>query len=255
MATPVRRLSTVRVSVWLVLALGLAGQLFWHHSQPESRPQYQALPRAPADGYLKIAALGEEPLLARVLMLWLQARDTQPGISVPLKQLDYAKLRRWLAASLSLDPRTQYPLLVATRIYAAVSDPQRVRLMLDFVHQQFLRAPNQRWRWMAETSLMARHRLHDLPLATFYSRELTARATSKRVPNWARDMSVLQLADADQFEAAFRLTAQLIKDGRITDPHEIKFLEKQLDELQSQARKVKENAGIGAEKGAKSATQ
>ena len=84
---------------------------------------------------------------------------------------------------------------------------------------------------------MARHRLKDLELAKRYSLALTHNATSNQVPNWARDMSVLLLAQTGEFEAAVVLTAKLIKSGRITDPHEINFLQKQLDELQAEQDK------------------
>jgi len=239
MATPVRSLASVTTRVWLLLVLGLAGQLLWHRANPNLTARFEPLPAPPSIAGLRLAALGDEPLLARLMMLWLQAFDTQPGISVPLKNLDYQRVSGWLAAGLTLDPRTQYPLLAATRIYAAVSDQARVRVMLDFIYRSFLQAPNQRWRWLAEASIIARHRLHDRELAKRYALALTRRANGPGVPSWARDMSVLLLADSNEFEAAFALTAQLIKTGRITDPHEIAFLEKQLDALRSKSARPK----------------
>ena len=233
MATPVRSLTSVSLKAWLLLILGLAGQLSWHHMSPQITAHIEPLSPPPLEASLRLAALGEEPLLARLVMLWLQAADTQPGISVSLKDFDYQRVRGWLDVSLALDPKSQYPLLAATRIYAGVREPSRVRIMLNFIYEKFLQAPNLRWRWLAEASIVARHRLQDLELAKRYSLALTAKTTSNQVPNWARDMSVLLLAQTGEFEAAVALTAQLIKSGRITDPHEISFLQKQLDELQA----------------------
>jgi len=237
MATPVRKLTSISPTLWLLLVLGVAGQLLWHNADPGFTARYQPLPPPPSDAGLRLAALGEEPILSRLMMLWLQAADTQPGASVSLQVLDYEKVRGWLAASLRLDPDSQYPLLVATRIYAAIPDKTRVRIMLEFIYQSFLQAPNKRWRWLAEASIIARHRLQDLALAKRYSLALSAKATGPQVPNWARDMGTLLLADMGEFEAAFALTAQLIKAGRITDPREIEFLKKQLDELQAESRR------------------
>ncbi len=218
--------------------LAVAGQLFWHHNSPRLMARSQRVSAPPSDAGLRLAALGEEPVLSRLLMLWLQAADTQPGISVPLKELDYTRVAGWLDASLKLDPHSQYPLLAATRIYGAVRETGRVRVMLEFIYRSFLQAPNERWRWLAEAGIIARHRLKDLELAKRYSLALTTRATGRQVPNWARDMGVLLLADMGEFEAAFALSAQLIKTGRITDPQEISFLEKQLDALQASAHRA-----------------
>ena len=48
---------------------------------------------------------------------------------------------------LELDPAAQYPLLMATQLYGQVPDEARQRLMCSFVHDQFWRDPDRRWRW------------------------------------------------------------------------------------------------------------
>jgi hypothetical protein len=216
---------------WLLLLLALAAQMGWHAARPGAKARYLALGPPPPIEALRLLAFGEDALLARLLALWLQAHDTQPGISVPLASLDYERVKQWLSRSLELDPRTRYPLLSATRIYAVVRDPARQRDMLEFVHQQFLRAPERRWRWMAEAAILAKHRLHDLPLALRYARAITEHATT--APAWARDMSVVVLEDMGELEAARLLVGGLLHDGRVRDPHEIRFLERKLAEIEA----------------------
>ena len=84
---------------------------------------------------------------------------------VPFRELDYDRVIQWLTAILGLDPAGQYPLLLASQVYLQVPDPERQRRMSAFVYEQFLRAPNERWRWLAHVSIMAKHRLHDDALA------------------------------------------------------------------------------------------
>ena len=86
---------------------------------------------------------------ARRGQLYLQAFDNQPGISIPFMQLDYPRVAQWLDASLDLDPLTQYPLLMASQLYAQVPDETRTRYMFEFVYRRFLEDPNRRWRWLA----------------------------------------------------------------------------------------------------------
>ena len=147
-------------------------------------------------------------------MLWLQAFDNQPGVSLPLHVLDYERVEAWLGAALDLDPGSHYPLLVATRLYGSVADRGRVRRMLEFAYDRFLQAPNHRWRWLAHASILAKHRLGDLPLALRYARAITTHATGPQVPYWARDLTVIVLAEMGEYEAARGLVAALLAGGR-----------------------------------------
>ncbi len=88
-------------------------------------------------------------ILANFFMLWLQAFDNQSGISVPFSRLDYHVVVQWLGRVLALDPRGQYPLLSAARVYAGVPSPDQKITMFEFVYQSFLDDPNRRWPWRA----------------------------------------------------------------------------------------------------------
>ena len=235
--TPVRALSRVSALAWLLLAGGLGAQIAWHAAAPDAAARFRPLAEPPPLAALRVAALGEQALTSRLLSLWLQAHDTQPGISVPLHALDYARVTRWLGRALELDPRSHYPLLAATRIYGAVADPERQRLMLEFVATRFAQSPETRWRWMAEAAILAKHRLRDLPLALRYARAIAQHAPT--APAWAREMSVVVLEDMGELEAARLLVGGLLHDGRLRDPHEIHFLERKLEELEEKAARAR----------------
>jgi hypothetical protein len=64
-----------------------------------------------------------------------------------------------------------------------------------------------------------------------WSRTITERATGPSVPAWARQMSVLLLADTGEVEAAKILLGGLLEAGAITDPQELRFL---LERMQPQ---------------------
>jgi hypothetical protein len=214
-----------------MLVLALLTQLVWHAVRPAPVALVQALPNAPRAELARAAALGDGPALARLLSLWLQAFDNPPGVNVPFRDLDYARLERWLEVMLELDAEAQFPLLAAARVYGAVPDAARTRRMLEFVHRRFLEAPVKRWRWMADAALIARHRLHDLDLARDYAKSLTERTKAGEVPFWARDLYVLVLEDRCELEAARIIIGGLVSDGQISDPRELAFLEAKLDAL------------------------
>jgi len=220
---------------WLLLA-ALLLQLGWQAAHKPPPPQAQDLPPPPSLATLQLASLGEPQALSKLTMLYVQGFDEQAGLSIAWRKMDYGRIRQWLERALELDPRSQYPLLAASEVYGAVNDPPRVRLMLDFVYARFAEDPNRRWPWLAHAALVAKHRLHDLPLARQYARALRLQATAPEVPPWARELEAFILEDMNETEAARVLIGGLLHSGQITDPHELAFLARRLDALGTQQR-------------------
>lgn len=218
---------------WLrpALLMALLLQILWQSLQPAPRAHATGLPPVPPIALLRLASLGEPVALAKAGMLYVQSHDEQAGLSIAFRELDYGRLRDWLDAVLTLDPRGQYPLLAASEVYGAVSDPQRARLMLDFVYRHYRADPQRRWPWLAHAALVARHQLHDMPLARRYAAELRQQAGAAQLPAWARELEVFIAADMDQADSARTLIGALISSGQITDPHELAFLARRLEQL------------------------
>ena len=231
-----RPLRAVPAAVWLVLAGALAGQLAWHAAATTDKKIVAPLPPAPPLSLLRASDLGDDVAQARWRMLALQAADEDNGASLPWRRVDYQVLRDWLSVILALDPRAQYPLLAASEVYAAVDDPARQRIMLDFVYQSFGADPDRRWSWLAQAALIARHRLHDPALARRYARAIRERATGADVPAWARELEVFMAEDMNELDSAKTLIGALLHDGRITDPRELAFLARRLDEIAQRQR-------------------
>ena len=157
-------------------------------------------------------------------MLYLQSFEVQT--------LDYQRLLAWLNAVLELDPRSQYPLFLAARVYAENADAARSRMAIQFVHEAFLNDPNRRWPWLAHAALLAKHRLKDLELARRYAQALERNTTSRDIPLWARQMEIFILEDMNELEAAKIMLGGLIESGTVTDPAELRFLRQHLEELE-----------------------
>lgn len=228
-----RSINSVPKAALALLGLGLIAQLLWHAARPEPQAQAQALPAPPAFAYLHFLSLGDPEVLGKLLMLWLQAFDNQPGVSIPFRELDYTQVIAWLKRILKLDPQGQYPLLAASRLYGEVPDEAKQRQMLEFVYEQFFYDPNRRWPWLAHAVYIAKHRLRDLPLALKYAQAISAQATGKEVPHWAQQMQIFVLEDMGETESAKVLIGGLLEGGTITDPHELRFLLNRLKELET----------------------
>ncbi len=228
---PVRPLSTVPKPVLLLLMLGLCAQLLWHFSHPPERPDAANLPPTPSLPALQVLSLGEPIALSKLLLLYVQSFDDQPGLQAAYHQLDFKRVQNWLALSLQLDPLGRYPLYLASHVYGETGDPVKRRQMYDFVYRQFFADPNRRWEALANAAIMARHRLDDLPLAEQYAQALRERATGAIVPDWAKQMDIFMLADLQEYDQALALLDGLLHSGQITDAAKLRFLQERRAEI------------------------
>jgi hypothetical protein len=229
--------------VWLALSACVALQLAWAGMQPRASQRTENLPPAPRLAALRLASMGEPEALARLAMLYLQAYDLRGADRIPYQDLDYHRLVAWLRVILALDPRSEYPLFSATRVYAEVPDPTKVRTVLDFVYREYLKDPNRRWPWLAQAAIVAKHRLHDLPLALKYADAIDRHTTAPGVPVWAKQMRIFILEDMNELQAAKVILGGLLASGSIKDPAELRFLKHRLEALEArqaeQARREK----------------
>ena len=226
-----RSLSAVPLLAKIVLVSALTVQVGWQAATPKPAALAAALGRPAALSSFRVTSLGEPIALSQLLVLYLQAFDNQPGISIPFRDLDYEAVLAWLKAALELDPRGQYPLVMAAHLYAQVPDETKTRQMLEFVHQEFLLDPDRRWRWLAHAAIVAKHRLHDMPLALRYAEDITRHAGSAM--GWARQMRIFILQDMGEREAASVLLGGLLESGEVSDIGEIRFLTERLEELKA----------------------
>jgi hypothetical protein len=227
--------SLAAVPRWIPWLLGaaVAAQAAWQSTRPVKPPAAGDLPPPASSEVMRIASLGEPAAFARLAMLWLQAFDSRADNAIPYQKLDYARLIAWLDAILSTDPRSRYPLFAASRVYAENSDGRKVRQIFDFIEARFMRDPNAHWSALAQAALLAKHRLHDLPLARRYAAAIQQRATDPTIPSWAKQMEIFILEDMNELQAAKVMLGGLLATGRIQDPEERRFLEGRLAEIEA----------------------
>ena len=230
-----RPLSTVPLPVLAVLIASLVIQVCWSYTRPWAAATAEALPNAPDTRLLHLYGLGEPDALAKVLMLWLQAFDNQPGVSIPFARLDYARVVNWLDALLDLDSRFQYPLLSASRVYTETPDDAGKRQMLEFVHRRFREDPERRWPWMAHAVYVAKHRIKDLQLALKYANALRLNVSSDTAPPWVTQMEIFVLEDQGEIESARIIIGGLLASGRLAgNDNELRFLKNRLALLEQE---------------------
>lgn len=186
------------------------------------------LPAPPAATMLRAVTLDNPEFACRLLLVYLQSHELRPGQPRAMARLDYERVVDWLDLALRLDPESAYPLLLASHVYAGAGTPAQTRMMMDFVYRAFLERPDQRWPALAQTALLARHRLQDTALALEFAKALTDHVPPGAAPPWVRQMSLLLLSDIGEREAARALFDALVASGEISDTGEFLFLARRL---------------------------
>ena len=213
-----RSLNDVPKVVLAVLAGALALQISLKITHPVVPPAASELRPPPGQASLRLASLGDPIPLAKVLMLYLQSFDYQAVNRIPFQNLDYDIVQQWLLRILWLDPRGQYPLLAASRLYAEVPNQGKSRQMLEFVYRQFADDPDRRWPWLAHAAAIQKH------------------ATGPNVPLWAKQMEIFILEDMNELETARIMIGGLLSSGTIRDRGEIRFLDQRLRDIEARLK-------------------
>ena len=232
-----RPIRDVPVQIIIILTIAFLCQLYLSSSRSLATINIKALPETPSQIESQLIGLGDPIATSKIFMLWLQAFDNQPGVSVPFKNLNYRRVIDWLERILALDPKGQYPLLAAGRIYGVVADDEKKRQMLEFISEQFSKDPNRRWPSMVHAIYVAKHRLKDYPLALKFAHAVARQVTANDIPPWVKQMEIYVLEDMGEIESAKILIGGLLESGAITDAHEIQFLLGRLEKLEQENKK------------------
>lgn len=211
-------------SVWLFLILIIGAIILWRGSDQYNRPNIVSLPSVPSVSAMNFMAASDSSFAYRILMFWLQQFDVQAGQYISYRDLDYENLTLWLNAINQLEPSSQYAMLLATRVYSRVADHERMKLMLEYVYREFIKNPDKNWRWLAEATITAQHKLKDQQLALKYATAL-AEQNSEEIPYWAKDIRLIILENLGELEQVKLLVGGLIANKTVTDPNEIRFFE------------------------------
>ena len=235
-----RPVKDVPLPIISILIISFICQLYWSSSHSLTSINIKTLPEAPSQIESQLFGLGDPVATSKIFMLMLQAFDNQPGISVPFKELDYRRVVSWLERILALDPKGQYPLFYASRIYAEIADETRKRQMLAFIYDQFSDDPNRRWPSMFHAIYVAKHQLKDYPLALKFARAVARQVTVDDIPPWVKQLEIYVLEDMGEIESAKILIGGLLESGTITDPHELQLLQDRLNRLEREQEQALE---------------
>ena len=229
-----RSIASIPWPILFLLGLTLLFQFntIYNRTVVNDQLKYQDLPVPMDIGSYQAMSFGSQKLMGYLLSIKLQLHDTQAGQHLPYSKISYDNLVNWLELLERLDKDSEYPQMLASRIYSNTPNEDQLRRLLQFVEASFLRDPQLHWRRLTEAVILARHRIDDLPLASRLASLLSSQPKNISMPAWARDMHFLILAELNEFEASIAIITALLESGEVLDNDEVRFLKQKLSLFQ-----------------------
>jgi hypothetical protein len=210
----------------LLLALLAHGALAWHHRGLQAG--WSGVPEPPPAALAPLLTLGDEQLLYRSASFGLQNMGDGGGRTTPLRDYDYARLEAWLGLLDRLDPQASYAPTLAGLYFGQTPEPEDLRRIVRYLTAVGARDPTRHWRWLAHAVYLARHRLHDLPLALEVARHLAGLAGAE-APLWVRQMPAFALAEVGEREAARDLLETILASEPNLAAREVALMRRLID--------------------------
>lgn len=211
-----------------MLLLGAAAALVLHgvlgHQQRAVQAAWSGVPAAPSAVLAPVLTLGDPQVLYRGAAFGLQNMGDQGGRVTPLADYDYQRLEAWLAVLDRLDPEADYAPTLAGFYFGQTRDPVDLRRIVTYLTRIGARDPRHNWRWLAHAAFLARHRLHDLPLALDIARHLTE-LDDPDIPLWVRQLPAFVLAEVGEDEAARDLLRTILATDATLAADDVAFME------------------------------
>ena len=175
---------------------------------------WPGVPSPPPAALAPLLTLGDGQLFYRAASFGLQNMGDGGGRTTPLAAYDYGRLDRWFHLLDRLDPAAHYVPTLAGWYFGQTPEPADLRRIVAYLSAIGARDPAHNWRWLAQAVYLARHRLHDVPLALEIARHLAGLAGNE-APLWVRQMPAFVLSEVGEREAARDLLATILA----TDPN------------------------------------
>lgn len=203
--------------------------LLWFGSS-DYFPRWQGVPPVPGEKGAVMMALGDRQFAYRSGALTLQNLGDTGGQTTPLKLYNYEKLGKWFFLLHGLDPVSDHVSMAAAYYFGATRVPKDVRIVVDFLSVAGDSPIGEKWRWLAQASYLARHRLNDLQLSLDLAYKLSKLQIYGTMPMWARQMPAFILSAQGDKQDARALMLQILMSETNIHPNEINFMKAYLIE-------------------------
>ena len=230
-----RKLSMLPLPLILFFIVSFLVQIITSLQTNELAVEYQPLKEPQSENVYKLYSLGSQSFLAHMATLKLQLHDNQAGRHINYANVAYEALSHWLILLQQLNTESEYPALLASRVFSNTQDKKQLKMILETVVELFEVNPQKNWRWMAEGAVIAKYHMQDLDFALMMARKLSKQSAQINLPDWAKDLEFIMLEEMNMIDAAIYIVEQSLNDDGVMHNDERRFLTQRLSILRQKS--------------------
>lgn len=197
--------------------------LSWFQLRPVQM-QWGNIPPPPSSLSAPVIALGDTQWAYRIYAIFLQNMGEVSGRNISFTEYNYQNLTAWLRTLYSMDNQSSYMPFLAAFYYGNVKDPDKLRLMIDFLATVGERPGHNNWRWLGQAIALARFELKDNALALRLSYKLAA-LNEPDMPGWTKQMPAFILNNMGDKAGAYTVMLKILQsNAEQMHPNEVFFM-------------------------------
>lgn len=186
-------------------------------------PVMGIVPNVPSKTSVKALSLGDEQFYFRILAFNLQNAGDTFGRFTALKHYNYQKLKDWFMLLDELDPKSNFIPSLAGYYFSQTQNKADLIYIIDYLEAHAERDMYHKWWWMAQASYIANHKMNNKDRALALAKKVAA---TKRddLPIWAKQMPVFILEQKGEFEEAYAMIEEIVRNIDSLEPGEANFI-------------------------------
>ncbi|MBI1301032.1 MAG: hypothetical protein GC137_05145 [Alphaproteobacteria bacterium] len=196
----------------ILLGLALVINIAFWFSIRGVQAKWTNVPPPPDKKYAASYGLGDKAFAHRLNGIMIQNFGDSGGRSTALKDYNYENLAQWFFLQHYLDPASDYIPYVAAYLFGSLQEPEKYRPVISYLETVGTQPGDDKWRWLAQATFMARYTIGDLDLALKLAEKL-ASLPNDDLPGWVHNMPGFIMAAQGEKEAAYALLLEILKSS------------------------------------------
>lgn len=186
-------------------------------------PTQEILAPVPKTRFEQIKYLGDNNLIYRSNALYLQNAGDTFGRVTGLRNYDYKVVYNWLKFLETFDAEAHYTPALASYYFGVTNVPEDLRVIMQFLEEDYDLNPAQKWWWMYIAVHIANHKLKDVDKALELAKRLSVNPNPD-VPKWAREMPAFILEKKGELDEALKVIKSVAEQYEDFSQSEINFM-------------------------------
>jgi hypothetical protein len=187
--------------------------------------KWRGVPPVPSHRGAIMMTLGDSEFSYRYGAITLQNLGDYGAEITPLKDYNYDKLGAWFWLLNSLDPASNHVPMLAAYYFGGTTVPKDVAIVVKYLATVGQEPVGNKWRWLAQSIFLARHRMNDLPLALDLAYKLSKmKPVGDTLPGWAKQMPAFVLNAKGDNADARRIMEDILLSAEYLHPNEVNFM-------------------------------